>query len=112
MTLDQLRKILLSYPDVQEAPSYGTPGFRVRKKLLARINDKENALVLKVADLDEQEALILANPRVFFTTPHYEGHPYVLARMNKVRRADIEEVFEAAWRATASKKTVAAFDQQ
>ena len=66
--------------------------------------------MLKVADLDEQEALILANPKVFFITPHYEGYPYVLARMNKVRRADVEDVFEAAWRATASRKTVAEFD--
>jgi hypothetical protein len=110
MTLEQLRKILLSYPDVHEAPSYGTPGFRVRKKLLARINPRENALVLKVADLDEQEALMLANPKVFFITSHYEGHPYVLAHMDEMRRVDIEDVFEAAWRAAASKKTVAAFD--
>lgn len=53
---------------------------------------------------------MLANPRVFFITPHYEGYPCVLARMTKVRRADIELVFEVAWRAAASKKTVAAFD--
>ncbi len=110
MTLEQLRKILLSYPDVQEAPSYCTPGFRVRKKLLARINAKENALVLEVADLDVQETLMLANPKVFFTTAHYEGTPYVLARLNEMRRADIEDVFEVAWRAAASKKTVSAFD--
>lgn len=56
MKLEQVRKILLSYPDVEEAPSYGTPGFRVRKKLLARFNVKENALALAVTDLDEQEA--------------------------------------------------------
>ena len=35
--LEQLRALFLSYPGVTEAPSYGTPGFRVRKKLLARL---------------------------------------------------------------------------
>jgi hypothetical protein len=111
MTLGQIRKLFLAYPGVTEAPSYGTPGFRARKKLLARINEQEAALVLKVADLDEQEGLMLQNAAVFFITDHYRGYPYVLARLSKAKKGDVQPVFEAAWRAAAAKKEVAAFDE-
>jgi hypothetical protein len=110
MTLEQIRKIFLAYPGVSEAPSYGTPGFRVRKKLLARINEKEAALVLMVADLDEQEGLMLKNPDVFFITDHYAGYPAVLARLSKAKKRDVQPIFEEAWRARAAGKDVAAFD--
>ena len=68
MTIDELRELFLDFPGVEEAPSYGTPGFRLRKRLLARMHQSEDAVVLKVRDLDHQEALIAAHPRVFYLT--------------------------------------------
>jgi len=110
MTVEQLRKCFLRFPGVDEAPSYGTPGFRVRKKLLARLHQKEPAVVLRVADVDEQETLIAMDPAVFYITDHYAGHAFVLARLKKARVAVIREVFEAAWRRAASKKQIAELD--
>jgi len=110
MTIEQLRKCFLGFPGVDEAPSYGTPGFRVRKKLLARLHQKEPAVVLRVADVDEQETLIAMDPKVFYITDHYVGHAFVLARLKKARVGVIRNVFEAAWRNAASKKQVAELD--
>ena len=61
MNLEQIRKLFLGYPGVEEAPSYGTPSFRVRKKLLARVHQSEPAVVLPVESADaskEQIALL------------------------------------------------------
>lgn len=61
MNLEQIRKLFLGYPGVEEAPSYGTPGFRVRKKLLARVHQSEPAVVLRVESANaskEQIALL------------------------------------------------------
>ena len=35
-----------------------------------------DALVIRVADLDDREALLQGDPDVYFTTPHYEGSPH------------------------------------
>jgi hypothetical protein len=96
MTLARLVKIFTRYPGVEQATSYGTPAFRVRKKLLARMHQTEKAIVLRIADLEEQETLIKMDPEVFYVTDHYSGHPYVLARLSTVAEAQILDVFEAA----------------
>ena len=36
MTFDDVRKIALAWPEVEDGTSYGTPALKVRKKLLAR----------------------------------------------------------------------------
>lgn len=110
MTCDELRELFLAFPGVVEAPSYGTPGFRVRKKLLSRMHQSEDAVVLKVRNLDHQEALLAARPRVFYLTPHYEGTPWILGRLSTLREADAREIFEQAWRACASRALVREYD--
>ena len=110
MNLDQLRALFLSYPGVTEAPSYGTPGFRVRKKLLARVHQSEPAVVLSVESVDEQQALMQMKPGAFYITDHYEGYAMVLARMSKAPKRMVREIFEAAWRRNASKKQMAELD--
>ena len=48
-----VRRIALAFPGVEEGPCYGTPGFRVRGKFLARMKeDGETA----IAAYDEPRA--------------------------------------------------------
>ena len=57
-TEDDARRIALSLPETTEKPSYGTPGFRVKDKLFARIHDLPDTLVVWVPDMAEKEALL------------------------------------------------------
>ena len=52
-----------------------------------------DALVVRMIDLADREALLKGEPDVFFITPHYDGYPAVLVRLEAVvagaaRRAD------------------------
>jgi hypothetical protein len=38
---DDVRELALALPQAKEKSSYGTPGFRVRDKLFARIRERE-----------------------------------------------------------------------
>ena len=89
-TEDDARRIALSLPATTERPSYGTPGFRVKDKLFARIHDLPDTLVVWVSDMDEKEALLASSPDTYFETPHYDGYPMVLVRLagHRGRRAD------------------------
>lgn len=109
-TEDDVRKIVLSLPETSEKSSYGTPGFRVKDKLFARMRD-DGSLLVWVEDLDEKEALLASNSKKFFTTPHYDGHPTVLVRLTAVGAKELRELLTDAWRVRAPKRVRDAFDQ-
>ena len=112
VTEDDVRRVALSLPATTEKPSYGTPGFRVKDKLFARIREEGDVLVVWVEDLGEKEALIAAEPKKFFTTPHYDGHPTVLVRFRAVGVKELRELLTDSWRRRAPKGLVTAFDAE
>lgn len=101
-TEDDVRRIALSLPEVVEKPWHGTPGFRVKDKSFLRIrSEAEGGLVVFVADLDEKEALLAAEPGTFFTTPHYDGYPVVLVDLARIDVDELTEVIVDSWRVKA-----------
>lgn len=108
-TEDDVREIALALPETTEAPSYGSPGFRVKGKLFLRIrNETEGGLMVRVADLEEKEVLLAADPAKFFTTPHYDGHASIIVRLEEITRAELGEVITDAWIARAPVRVRAA----
>jgi hypothetical protein len=94
-TAEDVRELALGLPQTKEKPSYGTPGFRVKDKLFARLRTDPDGLVVWT---EEKEALLLSDPGKFFTTPHYDGHPMVLVRLGAVDREELGELLEDSWR--------------
>jgi hypothetical protein len=109
-TEDDVRRLALSLPQVTEKPSYGTPGFRVRDRLFARLRPEGDAVVVWCASLDEKGALIDAEPAKFFSTPHYDGHSTVLVRMAAVDSEELWELLADSWRVRAPVRLRAEFD--
>jgi hypothetical protein len=111
VTLATVRLLALALPGVEEGLSYGTPGFRVRGKFLARLWEDGETLVVKCGD-DERDFRMKADPETFFVTEHYRGYPTVLVRLARVRQADLQAVLEEAWRRQAPKRLVKEYDQR
>lgn len=111
VTSDTARRILLALPGVEEGPCYGTAGFRVKKKFLARLRDDDTVLVVKCG-FDERDFRFRTDPEVFFTTDHYLGSPTVLVRLERVQADDLQELLEHAWRLYAPKRLVAEYEAQ
>ena len=97
-------------PEVETGTSYGTPALKVKGKLICRLRTDPDALVVRVIDLADREALLQGQPDVIFTTPHYDGHPYVLVRLDAVARDQLAELLEDAWRIRAPKRVVAGYE--
>ena len=99
-------------PEVETSTWFGTPSLKVRGKSMCRLRTDPDALVLRVIDLGEREALLQGAPDAFFSTPHYDGHPYVLVRLDVVDPVELGELIEDAWRVRAPKRLVAAYDAE
>jgi hypothetical protein len=90
-------------PGVEESTWWRTPALKVRGKSFCRMKEDGETLVIQVLDLEDKEALLRADPEVFFTTPHYDGYAYVLVRLDLIGRDQLAEMVEDAWRLRAPK---------
>lgn len=96
-TEDDVRTICLSLPETSERLTWGTPGFRVHEKLFARLRESPDALVVWRPSTEDRDSLIAADPDLFFTTPHYDGHASVLVRLDVVGVERLRELLTEAW---------------
>ena len=114
-TWDDVRRIALSLPETSEQPSRGLPQWRVKDKGFVwerplRRADLEvlgdqapNGPILgaRVEHLVAKEALLADDPSIYFTTPHFDGYPAILVRLDRIGLEDLHELIVEAWLARA-----------
>jgi hypothetical protein len=59
--------------------------------------DNDRILAARVEHEVAKQALLADDPDVFFTTPHFDGYPAILVRLDAVDLAVLEEVVTEAW---------------
>ena len=96
-------------PEVEISKSYGTPALKVRNKLLARLKEDGETLVLRT-DLVARQILTQADPDTFFFTDHYRDYPLVLVRLPRLARAALPDLLERAWRQVAPESLITRLD--
>jgi hypothetical protein len=115
-----VRRLARALPDVEEIDSDGFD-FRVagkgfiwsypeRRPGQPRVIRIDIA-VLYVGDEAEKQALLLGEPRLFFTAPGYDGWPLVMLRLAEVDTARLAELVTDAWRMRAPAALAADLDQ-
>jgi hypothetical protein len=107
VTFERVRVLALALPSAEEAISYGTPAFKVRGKLFARL--REDGTLMVKTELGRREALIATQPDRYFTTPHYADHPSVLVRLEHADEGDLADLLTDAWLMVAPKRLAASF---
>jgi hypothetical protein len=108
---ETVREIVGALPGAEEGTCYGQPAFRVRGRLFAWMSpsrDAEGALVVRV-DPDEKPLLIESRPTWYFSSPHYEGHPIVLVKLERIGRDELAERIEESWLLRAPRRVAADF---
>ncbi|MGH3483201.1 MAG: MmcQ/YjbR family DNA-binding protein [Nocardioidaceae bacterium] len=120
---DDVRRIAMTLPETSERGSGDVPQWRVKDKLFAwerplRRPDLEALgdlapdappLATRVPDLGAREALIADAGDIYFTTPHFEGYPVVLVRLDRIDLPELEELLTEAWLARAPKAVARSF---
>jgi hypothetical protein len=126
-TWRDVRRLALALPGTSEqGRAGGNAAWIVNKKFfawerplrasdLAALGKRAPAgpiLGIRTADLEMKDVLLASDPGVFFTTPHFNGYPAVLIRLEKISSAALKEVLVEAWLARAGTRAVKAFLEQ
>lgn len=106
-TIADVRRIAVGWPNVVEGVCFGTPTFYLRKKLMLRLREDRETLVIKLP-IEQRETLIDREPDTFSITDHYRNYPAILVTLPNVSLPRLAELIEGAWRMLASKKDIAA----
>jgi hypothetical protein len=119
-TWDDVRRIALELPQTSEGVSRDLRRWLVKDKgfvwerplrkadyeALGDAAPEGPILGARVEHLVAKEALLADDPGVFFTTPHFDGYPAVLVRLDEIGLEDLREVIVEAWLARAPKRLV------
>jgi hypothetical protein len=117
-TWDEVRELALALPETSEHVSRGSAQWKVRAKgfvwerPLRRADldslgiEAQDGPVLGAWTEDEavKFALISEDPRIFFTTPHFDGYAAVLVHLDRISKRRLAELVAEAWAAKAPVK--------
>ena len=122
-TWDDVARLALALPETHEGTAYGHRAWKVKGRNLVwerplRQSDYEllgadapegPILGARVEHEGAKQALLADDPAVFFTTPHFDGYPAVLVRLDAIALDELQELITEAWLVQAPKRLAKSF---
>ena len=105
-----VRKIALSLPEAEERETWGEATFRVRNKIFMMMDSRAKQAAVKTSR-DEQAALLEMDRDTFFFPPYVGPHGWTGVQIPQVEPGEMRDLITEAWRMTAPKRLVKAYDE-
>jgi hypothetical protein len=101
VTWEDVVAYAVTLPGVEESTSYRTPALKVAGKLMARLRTEDDGGLAIRCSTADKEALVNDPDPAFYTTPHYDGHDYVLVDLDRAPADQVRELIGDAWHIAA-----------
>ncbi len=123
-TLDDVGRLATALPDVSEGERHGNLTWFVAGKAFAwerpfskadirrfgeAVPPEGPILAVRVADLNEKEAILAGSSPAVFTIPHFDGYSAVLIELKRVTKKALRDAIVDAWLACAPRQLAAAY---
>ena len=113
MTAAQFRRIALRLPEAAESAHMSHPDFRVRGKVFASLGYPDAGWGMVKLTPKQQRLVLAAEPEMFAPAKGAWGKAgATCARLKAAKAKPLAAVLTAAWRNTAPKVLVRAFDEE
>lgn len=90
----QVSNIVTRFSGTEASTSYGTPAYKVNKKVFVRLKEDGQTIVVYT---EEREKWMKKNPEIFFITDHYKNYPLMLISLLTVKEKDLTTLLLASW---------------
>ncbi|TND06535.1 MAG: hypothetical protein FD123_3470 [Bacteroidetes bacterium] len=109
VSIATFRKLASSFDEVEEAPHFEKTSFRVKKKIFATLDIKNQRACLKFSLVD-QSAFSAFDKTVIYPVPGAWGkHGYTYVELKKVRKETIVDALTTSYCEVAPKKLAAKY---
>ncbi|MEP2101839.1 MAG: phosphoribosylglycinamide formyltransferase [Parasphingorhabdus sp.] len=119
--LDQVRDRALALEETHERPSFGTPGWRVGSEKTGKyfayfsrrhFGETGTSVFVKTSGLDEQSALLDADPDLYFAPKFYGKSGWIAIRLDTGRTdwGHVADSLKKSWRMVAPKRLTKMMD--
>ena len=105
ITFEGVRRIALALDGVAESTAYRTPAVKLGGKLIARLRENSETLVVGTT-FEERAELIAAEPDTYFITEHYVKYPWVLVHLSHVHPDALRDLLGRACRIASTAKRI------
>ncbi len=103
ITLDQLRKLALSFPETTEEPHFENLSFRVKKTIFVTYDENQNSANIKLT-LEDQDLFCLGDHGISPVSNKWAKHGWTTVDMNRVPQQLFEDAIKVAYCTVAPKK--------
>jgi hypothetical protein len=96
--------IVLSFPEVTEAPHFEKISYRVKDKIFATIGENADLICVKLSVFD-QDIFCLHDPKIIFPVPNKWGKlGWTYVDLKSISKGMLKEILVSAYCAVAPKK--------
>ncbi len=104
VSIDEFRKSAISFPDATEEPHFEKISFRIKKKIFAAFDEKNNQAVLKLNEID-QSVFCSSSEKIFYEIPNKWGKQgWTIVELSRVRPEMFEDALIRSYENVAAKK--------
>jgi hypothetical protein len=110
--LDEVAAVALGLPETSEVVTWEVERtFRTRNKIFVMGSPGASSISVKTS-LEEQRELVATDPRTYSIAAYVGRFGWTRIVLSTVDRDELTELIVEAWRRTAAKKVVAAYDAE
>jgi predicted DNA-binding protein (MmcQ/YjbR family) len=104
VTIEIFRTLALAFPEATEEPHFEKTSFRIKKKIFASFDEKNNHAVLKLNEID-QSVFCASSEMIFYPIPNKWGKQgWTIVELAKVRPEMFEDALKLSYQNVISKK--------
>ena len=107
--IERAWRLAAHLPQVERSTWYGTPALKVAGKGFARV--RAPGVLMVLGPLGLKEALLEAEPDLYYETPHYAGWAAMLVRLDRIDDERLADRIECGWREKAPARLVEALQR-